>query len=427
MLMNEAFLQIIWKHKLLGQLNFVGTKGEDIELISIGEHNQDSGPDFFNSKISINTILLAGNVELHVKTSDWNKHNHQNNRAYDNLILHVVYEHDVELRQNEQFNVSVLELKKYIKPELIEQFRKIEESKQTIPCGKSISTVPDIIWKSWLDRLAVSRIESKTEYIEGVFNYSKQNHEDTLYVLLCKSFGFKINNDAFELLAKSLSYSLLKKYSDNSIQIEALLFGVAGFLDELFTEDYPKLLQNEFEFLKHKHQIFSIKKELWRFSKTRPLNFPTVRLAQLTGILTKNQSLYHVLETKPSIKQLRAFFDISTQPYWNSHFQLDSESEEIAKPIGDSAFYSIVINAIVPFLFFYAKHTGKESFVDYALELLIEIPAEVNKKTKEFSQLGITTQNAMESQALIHLYDVFCTKKQCLNCHVGRHLLKKSV
>ncbi len=276
--MNEALLHTIWKYKLLGQSKFTGTKNETIEVISVGEHNKDSGPDFFNSRISINDVLLAGNVEIHVKTSDWLKHKHQNDKVYNNLVLHVVYDHDVELDQNREHNVSVLEIKNNIKPSLLERYSAIEHSRQAIACGRSIASIPDIIWASWLDRLAVSRIESKTEYIEDLYAYAKQNHEDTLFLLLFRNFGFKINNDAFELLGKSISYSILKKYADNLIQLEALLYGCAGFLDDLFEDDYPKLLQNEFEFLKHKHQLVPLKKENWKFSKTRPVNFPTIRM-----------------------------------------------------------------------------------------------------------------------------------------------------
>lgn len=182
--MTEELLHTIWKYKLLGLTQFKGSKQENIEVVSIGEHNQDSGPDFFNSKIKINDILLAGNVEIHIKTSDWLKHKHQQDKAYDNLVLHVVYEHDKELPQNEQFNVSVLELKNYIKPSLLEQYNQLQLSKQSIACGKSIATVSDIVWKSWLDRLVVSRIEQKTTYIEHLFEYTKQNHEDALYISL---------------------------------------------------------------------------------------------------------------------------------------------------------------------------------------------------------------------------------------------------
>lgn len=424
--MNEALLHTIWKYKLLGQTQFIGSKQEVIEVVSIGEHNQDSGPDFFNSKIKINGLMLVGNVEIHINTSDWLKHNHQQNKAYDNLVLHVVYEHDKELAQNETFNVSVLELKNYIKPSLLEQYNQLQLSKQAIACGKSITTVSDIVWKSWLDRLAVTRIEQKTEYIEHLFEFSKHNHEDALYILLCRNFGFKINNEAFELLGKSLSFSTLKKYADNALQIESLLFGVAGFLNELFEDKYPKQLQNEFEFLKHKHHLISIRKENWKFSKTRPVNFPTIRIAQLANLISKQQSLYHLLEQKPDLKTIKSFFYIAPNDYWKTHFKFDVEAEESSKPLGETALNSIIINTIVPYLFFMSKHNLHNDYIDYALDLLSQLPSEINTKTKEFTNLGVITQNALESQAQIQLFDSYCSKKVCLKCNVAEFLLKSS-
>ncbi|MES2513071.1 MAG: DUF2851 family protein [Bacteroidota bacterium] len=425
--MNEAFLHTIWKYKLLGKNQFIGSRQETIEIVSIGEHNQDSGPDFFNSKIRINDVLLAGNVEIHIKTSDWLKHHHQNDRAYDNLVLHVVYEHDKELLQNEQFNVSVLELKGYIKPSLLEEYNRLQISRQPIACGKSIARVSDIVWSSWMDRLAITRIEQKTAYIEHLFEYSNQNHENALYTLLCRNFGFKINNDAFELLGKSLPYSLLKKYADNPVQVEALLYGVAGFLDELFEDKYPRQLQNEFEFLKAKHQLVPLKKENWKFSKTRPVNFPTIRISQLANLISRQQSLYHLIEQKPDLKTLEAFFQCEPNNYWNTHFKFDSISEESSKPLGQTAIHSIVINTIVPYVFFMSTHNLHAEFVEYALDLLSELPAEINTKTKEFKKLGVKTTNALESQAQIQLFDSLCSKKACLHCNVAEFLLKSSV
>jgi len=425
--MNEVFLHTIWKYKLIGQTKFVGSKQEAIEIVSIGEYNQDAGPDFFNSKIRINDVLLVGNVEIHIKTSDWLKHRHQENKSYDTIILHVVYEHDKEIRQNENFNVSVLELKNLINPALLEQYNQLQFSKQNIACGKSISSVSPIIWKSWLDRLAISRIELKTEYLEHVFEYCNYNHEDTLYILLCRNFGFKVNNDAFELLGKSLPFSILKKYVDNPIQIEALFFGVAGFLDELFTDKYPKQLQNEFEFLRHKHVCVPIKKESWKFSKTRPINFPTIRLAQLANVVCKNQSLYHLIEQKPTLKIIKMFFEVEPNVYWKTHFKFDSVSEESHKPIGENALYSLVINTIVPYLFFMSKHNLQVEYIEYALDLLTQLPAEENSKTKEFTKLGVDAENALESQAQIHLLDNYCLKKSCLNCNVAEFLFKNAV
>lgn len=424
--MNEALLHTIWKYRLLGKALFKGSKEEEIEIISIGEHNQDSGPDFFNSKIRINEILLAGNVEIHIRTSDWLKHNHQNDKSYDNLVLHVVYEHDRDLPQNEQFNVSVLELKNYINPELLEQYQQLQLSKQPIPCGKAIAHISDIKWKSWLDRLAVSRLEEKTAYIEHLFEYAKYSHEDALYLLLFRNFGFKINNDPFELLGKFLPYSILKKYADQPIQIEALLFGVAGLLDDLFEDKYPKQLQNEFEFLKHKHRLQIIKKEQWKFSKTRPVNFPTIRISQLADLISKQTSLYHLIEQKPDLKTIRKFFEVEPNSYWKTHYKFDVVSDETSKPLGDIALESIVINTIVPYLFFMSKHGAKNELIEHALDLLSQLPAEINKKTKEFTALGIKTESALESQAQLFLLDNFCSKKRCLHCQVGESLLKSS-
>lgn len=424
--MNEALLHTIWKYKLLAQSKFIGSKQEAIEIISIGDHNQDSGPDFFNSKIKINDVLLVGNVEIHIKTSDWLKHHHQNDNAYNNLVLHVVYDHDKELPQNEKFNVSVLELKNYIKPALLQKYNELQLSKQSIACGKSITNVSDIVWKSWLDRLAISRIEQKTEYIEHLFQYTHQNHEDALYLLLFRNFGFKINNEAFELLGKSLSFSILKKYADNLIQTEALLFGTAGLLDDLFDDKYPKQLQNEFEFLKHKHQLISLKKESWKFSKTRPINFPTIRISQLANIINKRKSLYHLIEERPDLKTINQFFNTEPNYYWKTHFKFDSLSEESSKSLGETAINSIVINTIVPYLFFMSKHNLDSDYVEYALDLLSQLPAEINTKTKEFTKLGVKIDNALESQAQIQLFDTLCAKKLCLQCNVAEFLLKNS-
>ncbi len=424
--MKEELLHTIWKYKLTGTVDYMGTKQEEIKIISIGEHNHNSGPDFFNSKVEINGLLLVGNLEIHVKTSDWLKHKHQYDKAYDNLVLHVVYEHDVELPQNEQYNVSVLELKNHIKSSLLLQYQNIESSKQKIPCGKSITTVSSIIWKSWLDRLAVSRLEDKTNHISTIFNSVQQNLEETLYALLCRNFGFKINNDAFELLAKSTPFYLLKKHADQPLQLEALLYGNAGFLDDLFKEKYPISLQNEFEFLKHKYALIPLKKEIWKFSKTRPSNFPTIRISQLVCLIGKQQSLFHFIEKQPTITQLKNYFNVETKVYFKSHFKFDSPVTECSKHLGDSAFYNIVINTIVPFLFFISKQNFNADLQDYAFDLLEQIPAEINTKTKAFTNLGVVPESALETQAMIKLYDSYCSIKSCLNCHVAEYLLKNS-
>ena len=425
--MNEALLHTIWKFRLLSQREFTGTRGEAIEVIAVGEHNQHSGPDFFNAKVSINRILLAGNVEIHIKTSDWLKHRHQYDKAYNNLVLHVVYEHDTELWQNEQFNVSVLELKPLITPALIDTYRELEISAHKIPCGRSIALIPSFRWTAWLDRLALERLEHKAQYIAHVFDYTGNDLEETLYMLLCRNFGFKINHEAFELLAKSLPYKILKRYADNILRLEALLFGVAGLLDEPFQDKYPRLLQNEFELLRHKHQLIPLHKEIWKFSKTRPVNFPTIRLSQLAHLFFKSQPLYHLLEELPASDRLKTFFQVETHPYWETHFKFDTETQRAIKPLGKVAFNAVMINTVVPFLFFSASRSGYQPQRDYAMDLLTGFDAEVNAKTSLFSELGIKAVNAMESQAQTELYDSLCSKKGCLRCTVAEFLLKASL
>lgn len=425
--MNEALLHTIWKYRLLAQQEFTGTRGERIHVISVGEHNHDSGPDFFNARISINGILLAGNVEIHTRTSDWLRHDHQHDKAYNNLVLHVVYEHDRELQQNHEFNVSVLELKPLVKPSLIDTYRALELSPQVIPCGKAITSVPAIRWASWLDRLAVERLERKAAYVSHVFDYSGNDLEESLYMMLCRNFGFKINDEAFELLAKSLPYTILKRYADNILRLEALLFGVAGLLDDLFEDKYPKLLQNEFELLRHKHQLIPLPKEIWKFSKTRPVNFPTIRLSQLAHLFFKSQSLYHLLEEYPPTETLYAFFRVETDVYWETHFKFDVSSQSAVKPLGKVAFHSLVINTVVPFLFFSYTRSGQQRLKDYAMDLLAGLDAEANKKTNLFTELERKALNALESQAQTELYDRLCSKKACLRCNVAEFLLKASV
>ncbi len=424
--MNEDLLHTIWKFKLTKKTDYIGSKGEIIKVVSIGEHNSNSGPDFFNSKIEIDGILLAGNVEIHIKTSDWLKHNHQINKAYDNLILHVVYEHDTELEQNNLHNVPVLILKDVIAPSILDKYKQLETSKSKIACGKSISKVDSFILNSWLDRLLIARLEDKTDYINTLFEFTKNNLEETLYILLFRNFGFKINDEAFELLAKSLPYNVNKKYADNITQLEALLFGTAGMLNELFTDKYPKQLQNEFEFLKHKHSIVPIKNEMWKFSKTRPVNFPTIRISQMANLLSKQQSLFHFIENKPSIEAIRAYFDIETHEYFKTHFQFDSVSASSTKKLGETAINTIIINTIVPFLFFVSQLNSNQELQEYALNLLSEISAEQNSKIKLFQLLGINPKNAFETQALIKLYNSFCSKKACLHCAIGKDLLKNA-
>lgn len=424
--MNESFLHYIWKYKLFSTSVFLGTKNENIELIKTGDDHQDSGPDFFNAQIKVDGLWLAGNIEIHLKTSDWLKHQHHFDDVYNHLILHVVYEHDMDIPQNLSHHVPVLELKPYISPLLLTQYQTFFTNRSVVSCGSSITQVNDISWISWVNRLAVSKLENKSAYIESLFQFKQQNFEETLYVLLCRNFGFKTNSDAFELLAKQLPFHIIKKHLDQPHSVNALLFGMAGMLDEPFQEEYPRQLQNEFEFLKHKYNLIPLKKELWKFLRMRPVNFPTIRLAQLGAVLCQSQSLFHLLENRSDLKLIKQYFDIKLPAYWDTHFHFEKETQAQLKHIGEQSVDNIIINTVVPYLFFLAKHYHHEIYSDYAMKLLTHLPPEQNTKIKTYTELGVHPKNALETQALIYMYDQFCLKKRCLECQVAGFLLKKS-
>ncbi|MBS1634423.1 MAG: DUF2851 family protein [Bacteroidetes bacterium] len=424
--MTEALLHHIWKFKLFNTSQFQGTQHEQIEIVDPGFHNSDSGPDFFSARIRIDGLLMIGNVEIHLKTSDWLKHHHQNDPAYDNLLVHAVFEHDVELQQNKANRVAVLELRPYISSSTLHRYSLIATNPNPICCGTGITSVPSITWNSWLNRMAVSRIEEKVDYIEHLYRFTAHDFEETLYILLARNFGFKTNAAPFELLAKQLPLKTIRKHLDHPLVVEALLFGTAGFLEEPYEEEYPRLLQNEFEFLKHKYQILPMKKELWKFMRLRPANFPPLRLAQLAAVFVKNESFFHLLETKPDIQTIRRFFNAQLHPYWHTHFKPGNLSVEKPKSIGNSSVSSIIINTIVPYLFFLSRHHQQESYIEYGLDLLSDLEPEKNMKTAGYEALGARINNALESQAVIHLHDNFCTAKRCLECSVAGFLLKNS-
>lgn len=425
--MTELLLHHIWEYKLFTSNAFTGHHSESIELLNPGFRNPDAGPDFFNARIRVDGITLAGNIEIHTRSSDWLRHGHQHNKAYDNLILHVVYEHDTPLPQNERNHVPVLELKPYIAPATLEQYSRLQGSRNHIPCGRSIGHVPSFIWEAWLQRLAVSRLEEKVQYIEQAFKYTKNDFEEALYITLCRNFGFKTNSSPFELLARRLPFRLLRKHADDPQAIEALLFGTAGMLDDVFDEAYPRLLQNRYEFLKHKYSLVPMPRELWKFMRLRPGNFPSLRMAQLAALFSKSESLFHLAEQLPDAGAWYRFFEVQLPAYWNTHYRFDAASEAHAKSIGNDSVRILIINTIVPYLFFLSRHHQSEQFSDHALALLMQLEPETNSKTKPFADLDRKPASALESQAMIQLYDRFCSTRRCLDCNVAGFLLKSSL
>jgi hypothetical protein len=421
--MKEELLHFIWNYKLLKTQELVSVNGAKLKLFHQGELNKDAGPDFFNAKIEVDGITLVGNVEIHVNSSDWLKHGHENDKAYNNLILHVVYKYDKAIDQNTKHNVEVLELKNYLDTAVIKKYNSLISSTNSLPCSKQIKNVEELKMQSWLQRMLVERLESKTEYAAHVFAATQNDFSQTLYLMLARNFGFKVNAEPFELLAKHLPLSVLLKHSSNLLQLEALLYGTAGFLNKSYKSKYVQQLQNEFEFLKNKYKLKELDLSVWKFLRLRPANFPTVRLWQFAMLIHKCSELFRNPEKFNSVETLSKAIAHPHEGYWSNHYKIDGDEVRTLKGLGKTSIENIIINTMAPFLFFYGQQTGKDKFIEAAVECFENLPFEDNVKTRHFTKAGLKFKTAAESQGLITLFDNYCKNTRCLDCGIASNLL----
>ena len=431
--MREEFLYYIWENRLTDK-DLKTTEDEAVDVVATGYRNTDSGPDFLEAKIQIGDKLWAGHVEIHIKSSDWNRHGHQHDKAYKNVILHVVYENDLQVN-----DIPTLELKGHFEESLFTQYQKLIASKTWIPCEKSIAQVPVFTRLSWLDRMAVERLENKSGAVTKILESNQFDWEDALYKLLMRYFGLKVNNEAFEYLANILPFKTLLKHADNLLQVEAMLMGCAGFLEDEFTEDYPLLLKREFSVMKAKFNLLTMPAERWRFMRMRPSNFPTIRLAQMAQLIHKNGCLFAKIKSAKDTTEVKSFFDVKASEYWETHWRFETrlpnppdllkrgnQSSRKPKHLGETTADVLIINAVAPLLFCYGKLHKDESVCETALQFLEGTEAEDNATIRHYAQCGITAENAMQTQALLHLYSYFCKRKRCLECRIGNVLLHKT-
>jgi len=423
---NEDLLQFIWQHRLLKPLPLITHSGTEITVLHPGELNSNAGPDFFNASIRLNNLVLNGNIEVHIKTSDWLKHRHQQNSSYNNLILHVVYEHDVNLAQNEKYHVEVLELKPLIDEATFNTYAQLSSEQSVIPCQSQLSAVNDLKFIAWLERMTIERLESKTERAEHLFKVFNGDYAQTFYSLLLRSFGFHVNSEPFELLSKHLPLTLLLKHADQLLQIEALLLGSAGFLNEPSSDVYLHDLKREYDHLKLKYNLSPLRKELFKFSRLRPANFPTLRLAQLAALLHQHPGLFLSPQRYSSYSELKKMLSARPQGYWANHYLPGGKAVERTLTMGKASVDILIINTLAPFFFFYSKKLLKPELTDAALALLNACAFEQNAKTRSFSAKKELLPDAACSQGLINLHDRYCIKKQCLKCGIGASLLSIS-
>lgn len=418
----EQLLHYIWKYKLYTNQSFFSTEGDEIEIIDAGMLNSNAGPDFFNAKIKVGNKTWAGNIEIHKSSSDWKKHKHDSDSAYNSIILHVVGKIDCDIyTQNER---KIPQIAIQIPNKVANNYTQLLTSSFTIPCANSLRDIQKIHLNNWLYALLVERLERKTNDIYTVLDKFNNSWDETFYVLLSRNFGFGLNSEVFERLALSLPYFYIQKHSDNIFQVEALLFGQAGLLeDDTILDDYFLQMKREYHFLKKKYTLNNLDGFLFKSMRVRPQGFPQVRIAQLAAVLQQSKRLFsHILE-KDDENLLRLFFHINASEYWQTHYTFGKPSIKKTKFPGDSSINVILINTVAPILFAYGKKNNIEEYCTRALAILEDLKPERNSLITEFKKHGITPLNAADTQALIQLRKEYCDQHKCLYCKVGYQIL----
>lgn len=421
--MKEDILQYIWKFQYYNNHQLTSTTGDQIFVIHPGSHNVNQGPDFTEAKIKINDTLWAGNVELHINSSHWNLHNHGADENYKNVILHIVWNHDAEIKDANGNNLPTLELQSRVSNLLLEKYKQLGENGQFIACEKLPHQLRELSLTSWKQRLVAERLLMKSQNIFQILSETNFHWEETFWWLIAANFGLKVNSEMFKKIAQSLPLSVLVKHKHNLIQIEAMLFGQAGLLKRDFEEKYPIMLQKEYRFYQKKYQLQPVDGELF-FLRMRPANFPTIRLAQLAMLIHNSEHLFSKIKETDSVAEVKKMFGVEANDYWHYHYIFDEKTEQKKKFLGKQMIDNVIINTIVPILFAYGLHHEEEVYKEKAIKWLEEISPEKNSITKGFERLHYSNKNAFDSQAFIQLKNAYCNKKLCLECAIGNSLLR---
>jgi hypothetical protein len=421
--MTEEFLHYIWQYRLYSP-SLILRSGEKVEVLIPGIHNSDSGPDFFNARIRIGETIWAGNIEIHIQSSDWKRHNHHHDMSYDNVILHVVWRHDTDIFRNDGTPIPTLELDGLYNEHAWKNYLGFMTSQKWIPCDSMIAGVDHFVRNSWLDRILVERLERKALQVEHILSLTNNDWAHTFYRLLARNMGFKLNNQAFEMLAQSLPYQFLAKHADDLFQIEAMVFGQAGLLGTSFSDEYPQRLKKEYEFLQKKFDLSPVDAHLWRFMRLHPGNFPTLRLAQFAAIIHHSGNIIGGLFNSNDVNAYRKLFGAEASVYWNTHYTFDKLSAPRRKTLGQSSVDLLIINLVAPILLAYGRRKSDNGLTEKPVDMLMQIKGEENAIIRNWAKLGVDVSNAAATQALLELKTNYCDPKKCLSCRIGNELLK---
>ena len=423
----ETLLHYVWKHKLFENDDLLTEEGAPFEVIDPGMCNSNAGPDFFNAKIKMDGKTWVGNIEIHTVASDWYKHQHDKDKAYNSVILHVAETIDTDEiidttgRLIPQWKINI--------PEGIrENYLFLINNDHFVPCLSKIHEIPEIYLSDWKNALLIERMERRTNILFQLLQEHKDDWNEVFYIVLARNFGFGINNDAFERLAKSLPLRIIRKHQNSIAQVEALFLGQAGLLEDAESEDeYFLELQKEYDFLRKKYKLNPLDPHIFRNLRIRPDNFPHIKIVQLAGIIRKKQGLFSNLLTVSEIKSLHSLFISETAEYWLTHYHFGKPSVKRKKNLGLSAVQLLIINTVVPIFFAYGKYKDLKSYTERAMRFLESLKPESNSIITMFSRMGMQIQNACDSQALMQLKREYCEQKKCIFCRIGYKLLTKEI
>lgn len=422
--MQESFLHFVWLTGSFRSSELYTTDKQEITIIKRGQPHQDGGPDFTHAKLRIGKQLWVGHVEIHVKSSEWFTHRHHQDKTYDTTILHVCYDCNQPVYRSDGSGIPCLELKTLVDPNLINRYEALIQTTSHIPCEQAAVRVDKSIKLMTLEQMMSKRLEERYEEILRETEKVGYDWNNLFYHQIFQAFGLRINKDPFGILANLLPYSLILKYADKPLKLEALLFGTAGFLASKGRDSYEQNLIQEYKFLQHKHDLQVMPVHAWKFLRLRPANFPTIRLAQLSLFLSHGEHLFSRIQESTNINDIYALFTTKVPTYWRTHFRFGEVASESAKNLGRGTIHLILINAVIPILFAYALYKKDEFQMEKTISLLESIPGEINKITLKYKKLGFSVSNASSTQGILHLAKYFCTFKRCLECPVGHQILR---
>ncbi len=427
--MNEDFLAFVWQHQYFDHSTLQTLSGDKITVLRPGYRNTNAGPDFFEARIKICGMLWIGNVELHVRTSGWNQHGHSFDKNYDSVILHVVWENDLPMENHPNTRIPVMELRSRVDPGMTDRYLAILEALQDIPCGNQFAGAPPLVKSSMMDRVLIERLQNKSGVILNMLAGNNGDWNETTWQLLARYFGAKVNADAFQNLAERIPLKILLKHRNDLLQLEGLLLGTAGLIPSGKTAGYVSDLKREYVFLSEKYGLG--KKRLgaieWKMFRLRPAGSPVVRISQLASLISRNGNLFSMLTSFETTSQFVASLRCIQSAYWHTHYHFGRPAKTLVPPMGLEAVYTLIVNAAAPLLAAYGLKTDNSTYLDRAIRLLEEIPAENNRITRRWKDLGLEISSAASSQGVTEWYHHYCTLKRCLSCSVGNVLLKRKM